>query len=239
MRIVKVAVVGYGKMGREVEAVLRERGHAAVCIDLDDSFPEGCDVGIDFTQPDVVVDNVRAAMAACGRYVVGTTGWSEQQEQVRRIVEQAGGGLVYASNFSLGVNLYYRIVKHAAALMARFSDYDPYVLEKHHRQKKDAPSGTAKVLAEIVAASGGTRKRSLTQFEGPIPADAFHVAAVRAGGIIGEHVVGFDSGTDEILVEHRARTRRGMASGAVIAAEWIATRQGTFAFESVLDDLTR
>jgi 4-hydroxy-tetrahydrodipicolinate reductase len=235
----RVAVVGYGKMGREVESVLRERGHDAVCIDLDDSFPEGCAVGIDFTQPGVVVENVRVAMKACGRYVVGTTGWTEQQDQVRHIVEQAGGGLVHASNFSLGVNLYYRVVKQAAALMARFSDYDPYVLEKHHRQKKDAPSGTAKVLAEIVAASGGTRRRAVTEFEGAIPSDAFHVSAVRAGGIIGEHVVGFDSGTDEILIEHRARTRRGLATGAVIAAEWIATRQGFHAFEAVLDDLMR
>jgi 4-hydroxy-tetrahydrodipicolinate reductase len=236
---VKVAVVGYGKMGREVEAVLRERGHEAVCIDLDDSFPEGCAVGIDFTQPDVVVENVRAAMAACGRYVVGTTGWGGRAADVRRIVEERGGGLVHASNFSLGVNLYYRVVKQAAALLARFNEYDPYVLEKHHRQKKDAPSGTAKVLAEIVATSGGTRKRAIDHFEGAIPSDAFHVAAVRAGGIVGEHVVGFDSGTDEILVEHRARTRRGMATGAAIAAEWIATRQGFHAFEAVLDDLTR
>jgi len=236
---VKVAVVGYGKMGRETESVLRERGHEAVCIDLDDSFPEGCAVGIDFTQPEAVVDNVRAAMAACGRYVVGTTGWSDRQDEVRRIVEQAGGGLVYASNFSLGVNLYYRVVKYAAGLMARFSDYDPYVLEKHHRQKKDAPSGTAKVLAGILEVSGGPRKRAIEHFEGAIPGDAFHVAAVRAGGIIGEHVVGFDSGIDEILIEHRARTRRGLATGAVIAAEWIATRQGWHGFEAVLDDLTR
>jgi 4-hydroxy-tetrahydrodipicolinate reductase len=236
---VKVAVVGYGKMGREVESVLRERGHQAICIDLDDSFPEGCAVGIDFTQPDTVVGNVRAAMRSCARYVVGTTGWADRVDEVRSIVEQAGGGLVHASNFSLGVNLYYRIVKQAAALMARFSEYDPYVLEKHHRQKKDAPSGTAKVLAGILEASGGPRKRAIEHFEGAIPGDAFHVAAVRGGGIIGEHVVGFDSGIDEILIEHRARTRRGLATGAVIAAEWIATRQGFHAFDAVLDDLTR
>jgi 4-hydroxy-tetrahydrodipicolinate reductase len=235
----RIAVVGHGKMGREVESVLRERGHEAVCIDLDDPFPERCAVGIDFTQPDAIVDNVRRAMQACGRYVVGTTGWAAKQDEVRRMVEGAKGGLVHAANFSLGVNLYYRIVKQAAGLMARFQDYDPYVLEKHHRQKKDAPSGTAKVLAQMIEASGGQRKRSLGEFQGAIPADAFHVAAVRAGGIIGEHVVGFDSGTDEILIEHRARTRRGFATGAVVAAEWIASRTGFFAFDAVLDDLTR
>jgi 4-hydroxy-tetrahydrodipicolinate reductase len=236
---VKVAVVGYGKMGREVESVLRERGHEAVCIDVGQTFPAGCGVGIDFTQAEVVVENVRAALRSGARYVVGTTGWAAQQDEVRRIVSEASGGLVHAANFSLGVNLYYRVVKQAAALMARFADYDPYVLEKHHRQKKDAPSGTAKVLAQMIEASGGRRQRAIGAFEGAIPAEAFHVAAVRAGGIIGEHVVGFDSGTDEILIEHRARTRRGFATGAVIAAEWIATRTGFHAFDAVLDDLTR
>ena len=235
----KLAVVGYGKMGHEVEAVARERGHEPVCIDLGQSFPAGCGVGIDFTQPEAVVANVRAALAAGARYVVGTTGWTHKQDEVRRLVEEARGGLVHAANFSLGVNLYYRIVKQAAALMARFAEYDPYVLEKHHRQKKDAPSGTAKVLAQIVETSGGPRRRSVEAFEGAIPQDAFHVAAVRGGGIIGEHVVGFDSGTDEILIEHRARTRRGLATGAVIAAEWIATRTGVYGFDAIIDDLTR
>jgi 4-hydroxy-tetrahydrodipicolinate reductase len=234
-----VAVVGYGKMGREVEAVLKEHGHEAACIDIGQSFPEGCAVGIDFTQAEAVERNVRAAMDACGRYVVGTTGWADRLEAVQRLVEEAGGGLVHGANFSLGVNLYYRVVRHAAELMARFAEYDPYILEKHHRQKKDAPSGTAKVLAGIVGGSGGPRRRSISAFEGAIPAEAFHVAAVRAGGIIGEHVVGFDSGTDEILIEHRARTRRGLATGAVIAAEWIAKRTGVFAFDAVIDDLSR
>ncbi len=235
----KIAVVGHGKMGREVESVARERGHDVIAIDLGETYPAGCGVGIDFTQADAVVGNVKAAMRAGARYVVGTTGWAAQQDEVRRLIAAARGGLVYGANFSLGVNLYYRIVKQAAALMARFAEYDPYVLEKHHRQKKDAPSGTAKVLAQMIEAAGGPRKRSLGSFEGAIPADAFHVAAVRAGGIIGEHVVGFDSGTDEILLEHRARTRRGFAAGAVIAAEWIATRTGFHAFDAVLDDLTR
>jgi 4-hydroxy-tetrahydrodipicolinate reductase len=235
----RLAVVGYGKMGHEVEAVARERGHEVVCIDLGQDFPAGCVVGIDFTQPDAVVMNVRRALQAGARCVVGTTGWGDKLGEVTRLVEEARGGLVHAANFSLGVNLYYRVVRQAAALMARFAEYDPYVLEKHHRQKKDAPSGTAKVLAQLIEASAGPRRRPIGEFAGAIPQDAFHVAAVRAGGIIGEHVVGFDSGTDEILIEHRARTRRGFATGAVIAAEWIASRTGVFAFDAVIDDLTR
>jgi 4-hydroxy-tetrahydrodipicolinate reductase len=236
---VRIAVVGYGKMGREVEDVLRGRGHEAACIDIGEPFPEGCAAGIDFTQAEAVEENVRAAMRGCKHYVVGTTGWLDRLDTVGGIVKEAKGGLVYGANFSLGVNLYYRVIRHAASLLARFPDYDPYILEKHHRQKKDAPSGTAKALARIVESGGGQRQRSLTSFDGPIPADAFHVSAVRAGGIIGEHVVGFDSGTDEILIEHRARTRRGFATGAVIAAEWIAGRTGAHAFDAVIDDLVK
>jgi 4-hydroxy-tetrahydrodipicolinate reductase len=233
----KIAVVGYGKMGREVEAVLRERGHEAVVVRHGGALPGGCDAGIDFTQPAAVVDNVRAALGAHMKYVVGTTGWAEKHEDVRILVTEAQGGLVHAANFSLGVNLFYRVVRQAATLMARFPDYDPYVFERHHRMKKDAPSGTAKVLAGIIEASGGPRSRAVSELEGAPPADAFHVSALRAGGIVGEHTVGFDSGGDEILLEHRARTRRGFASGAVLAAEWIATRTGFHDFSAVLDDL--
>ena len=233
----KVAVVGMGKMGREVEAVLRERGHEPVPVARGSAFPAGCAVGIDFTRAEAVVDNLRAALAAGARYVVGTTGWQDRLPEVRALVDQAGGGLVHAANFSVGVNLFYRIVRDAAVLMARFPDYDPYVVEKHHRQKKDAPSGTARALTTIL--EGATGRKAETQLAGPLPDKAIHVTAVRAGGIVGEHTVGFDAGVDEILLEHRARSRRGFAAGSVVAAEWIATRKGFYAFESVLDDLSR
>lgn len=235
----KVAVVGLGKMGREVEAALGERGHQPRLVGKGSAFPSDCPVGIDFTRAEAVLGNVRAAMAAGSRYVVGTTGWGEQIEEVRAAVTEARGGFVYAANFSLGVNLFYRIVRQAAGLLARFPEYDPYILERHHRQKKDAPSGTAKALAAIVEKAGGPRTQAASTLEGALPADRFHIAAVRAGGIVGDHTVGFDSGTDEILLEHRARSRRGFALGAVLAAEWIATRTGFFDFEEVLEDLTR
>jgi 4-hydroxy-tetrahydrodipicolinate reductase len=128
-------------------------------------------------------------------------------------------------------------VRQAAALLAPFPDYDPYVLERHHRRKRDAPSGTARTLAAIVASSGGRRQRQVTALEGALPAEAFHVAALRAGGIVGDHTVGFDAGGDEILLEHRARSRRGFALGAVRASEWIAGRTGVHAFEDILDEL--
>jgi len=233
----KVAVVGPGKMGREVAEVLRERGHEPVMVGSRDPFPAGCAVGIDFTRPDAVVGNVKKALASRARYVVGTTGWTPHAEEVRRLVEGAGSGLVHAANFSVGVNLFYRIVREAARTLAPFPDYDPYVLERHHRQKKDAPSGTAKTLADIVEKAGGRRRRAVTSLSAPLKDDEFLVTAVRAGGIVGEHTVGFDSGGDEILIEHRARSRRGFALGAVLAAEWIASRTGVFGFDAVLADL--
>jgi 4-hydroxy-tetrahydrodipicolinate reductase len=236
---VKVALVGHGKMGREVEAVLRERGHDLAVVGRDTALPRDCVVGIDFTRSEAVPANVEAAMKAGLRYVVGTTGWSDRLEDVRRTVTQAGGGLVHAANFSVGVNLFYKIVRDAAATLARFPEYDPFILERHHRLKKDAPSGTAKVLAGIVSSAGGKRPKPVSDLEGALADDSFHISAVRAGGIVGDHTVGFDSGGDEILLEHRARTRRGFALGAVLAAEWISTRTGFHSFDAVLEDLSR
>jgi 4-hydroxy-tetrahydrodipicolinate reductase len=182
---------------------------------------------------------VAAALAAGARYVVGTTGWQDRLDAVRRLVEEKQGGLVWAANFSLGVNLFYRIVHDAAARLARFPEYDPYVLERHHRQKKDAPSGTARALADVLSAAGLRRRAPEIELRGALAEDRFHVSAVRAGGIVGDHTVGFDAGGDEILLEHRARTRRGFATGAVMAAEWVAGKSGVFGFDAVLDDLMR
>ncbi|MBI3932270.1 MAG: 4-hydroxy-tetrahydrodipicolinate reductase [Acidobacteria bacterium] len=235
----RIGIVGHGTMGREVEAVLAERGHQPVIVTRGRPFPAGCTVGIDFSAAEAVPGNVANALKAGARYVVGTTGWAERLAEVRAAVEEAGGGLVHAANFSLGVNLFYRVVREAAALLTRFPDYDPYVLERHHRRKKDAPSGTAKALAAILEAAGGRRRKAATALDGAIAEDSFHVASLRAGGIVGDHTVGFDSGGDEILLEHRARSRRGFALGAVLAAEWISSRTGFYAFDAVLEDLAR
>ena len=233
----RIAVVGYGRMGREVEAVLQDRGHEAVVVRRGSPYPPDCAAGIDFTRASEVPGNVAAALKAGSRYVVGTTGWEGKTTEIRDLVQAQHGGFVHAANFAIGVNLFYRIVREAASLLSRFPAYDPYVLERHHRMKKDAPSGTARVLAELLESAKGPRLRAVTSFVGSIPEDAFHVASVRAGGVVGEHTVGFDSGSEEILLEHRARSRRTFAEGAVLAAEWIATRAGFYRFDEVLDDL--
>ena len=234
----KIAIVGHGRMGHEVEAVLRERGHEPVIAGRG-AFPAGCAAGIDFTHADAVVENTRRALQAGARYVVGTTGWADREAAVRDLVTSSGGGLVHAANFSLGVNLFYQVVRHAAGLLAHFPEYDPYIVEKHHRKKKDAPSGTAKMLARQVEEASGRAPETALPPNEAIAEGRFHVTAVRAGGIVGEHVVGFDSGGDEILLEHRARTRRGFAMGAVLAAEWIATRTGVHSFDEVVADLVQ
>lgn len=235
----RVAVVGHGRMGHEVEEVLIERGHEPVVVAARAEFPRLCPVGIDFTRADQVLANVRRAMEAGARYVVGTTGWDSSMAEVRELVDAHRGALVHAANFSLGVNLFYKVVRDAAALFARFGEYDPYVFERHHRLKKDAPSGTARELAHILESAYGDR-RAQPELHGALEPGRFHVGALRAGGIVGEHTVGFDSGGDEVLLEHRARTRKGFALGAVLAAEWIADRNdGVTAFQDALDDIAQ
>lgn len=234
----KLALVGYGRMGREVETAARARGHETVSVARGAPFPPGCPVGIDFTRADAVLPNLEAALAAGARYVIGTTGWDAQRDEARALVRAHDGGVVHGANFSLGVQLFLRIVRAAAGQLAAWPHYDPFVLERHHRGKRDAPSGTARLLAEALVQAGGQRVRAESPAGGTgLSDDAFSLVSVRAGGIVGEHVVGWDAGEDEILLEHRARSRQGFARGAVLAAEWIAERRGLHAFEDVVDAL--
>lgn len=234
----RVAVVGLGRTGREVLAVLEARGHVAVPVRRGDPFPRDCAAGIDFSRGDAVAANLSAALAAATPYVIGTTGWEAALPSLTQQVERAHGAMLHAANFALGVNVFYRLVRDAARRLAALPEYDPFVLERHHRHKRDAPSGTARELASLLSAAYDGRRRALGHLDGTaLPDDAFHVASLRAGGIVGEHVVGWDSGDDEILLEHRARSRRGFALGAVRAAEWLPGRRGVFTFEALLDEL--
>jgi len=241
----RLALVGYGKMGRELEQVAGERGFEIGAVldvhnnaqgeGLTEAGLAGVDVCVDFTAPTTVVDNIRR-IAACGKdMVVGTTGWYDQLDAVRRVVADAGVGLVYAPNFSVGVNLLFKLTEYAGRLVDRLAEYDPYVLELHHNQKADSPSGTALQLGHILLGAVG-RKQTLrtTAAEGPIPPESLHVASVRAGHIFGRHTVGFDSPFDTLELTHTARSRRGFAAGALLAAAWVRGRKGVFHFADVL-----
>jgi 4-hydroxy-tetrahydrodipicolinate reductase len=182
----------------------------------------GCDVAIDFSVGEAVLRNIEACARAGVPLVEGTTGWKAHEATAKQIVTEHNAALVYGANFSIGVNLFYRIADRAAALFASVNGYAPFIEEAHHMRKRDAPSGTALQLRELMAKHLGPE----------IP-----TASTRAGYIPGTHRVGFDSEADQILLVHTARSRRGFASGALLAAHWIIGRTGVFEFADVVEDI--
>lgn len=231
----RLALFGHGGMGSLVEARAKDAGHqiAVVFTDRDAGRGwedlagalRGADAAVDFTVADAVGANVRACVRAGVPLVEGTTGWQAQLAELRGVVEGGRGSLVYGANFSIGVNLFYRVVAAAAAQYARDPAYAPFLEEAHHARKKDAPSGTALKLRALVAGAYGGRE---------IP-----VTSTRAGYIPGTHLVGFDGPADQITLTHAARSREGFAAGALLAAQWIAAgrRPGVFEFAEVLDEI--
>jgi 4-hydroxy-tetrahydrodipicolinate reductase len=230
----KIGLIGYGAMGRLVGDLATQRGHdTAVKIDLDgadrsvDNLAElirGCDVAIDFSIAGAVPKNAEACARAQRPLVIGTTGWLAEVEHVRQIVEASGGALIYGANFSIGVQVFYRIAARAAELFRQVETYDPFIEEAHHKRKRDAPSGTALQLEKIATQALGRQ----------IP-----VSSTRAGYIPGTHRLGFDSAADQIRITHEARSREGFAAGALMAAEWIVGRKGFYEFSEVFDEIIR
>lgn len=220
-----LAILGPGKTGSLVAEVGRERGHTVRTIDLDVNqggrwlTPEhlgSVDVVIDFTTPEAVLGNIEAAVRAHKAMVVGTTGWYGEIDRVRRMVEQAGTGFVWAANFSYGVNLFFQIVRTAAAALQH--DYRGHITEIHHIHKKDAPSGTAMAIQRVLEQSAGSRIDITSEREGEVP---------------GVHTLELESDGDRIALTHEAKSRRTFAKGAVLAAEWISGRSGFYEFKDV------
>ena len=180
------------------------------------------DVAIDFSVGEVVLRNVEAAANAGVPLVEGTTGWKQHEAEAKRIVTEHDGALVYGANFSTGVNLFYRVVKHAAALVAKIDDYAPFIHEAHHARKRDAPSGSALRIHDLLS----------EHFNQDIP-----TSSTRAGFMPGTHQVGFDSEADQILLTHVARSRAGFAAGALLAAHWISSRKGVYEFGEIIDEI--
>jgi 4-hydroxy-tetrahydrodipicolinate reductase len=229
----RIALLGYGKMGKMVEEIaLRKEWEVGPKLDIHDNVDgggitaasmEGVDVAIEFSQPESVLVNIEAAARAGVAIVVGTTGWSDQRDKVEKLVKESGIGLIYGANFSLGMNLFFEIVAHASHLIGMMPQYDAFISEEHHRAKKDAPSGTALNLLDVMR----------PHLNNP----DLNIACVRAGSIPGTHVIGFDSVADTILLEHRARSRQGFAEGSILAAQWIANKKGMYDFRQVFRDI--
>ncbi len=239
----RIAVIGYGAMGRELERLAPSVGCDVTRIFTEErpvrvGGPDEFDVAIDFTEPRSVVDNVRT-LAAMGRNVViGTTGWYDRMPEVRSIVTSSGIGCVWGSNFSVGVQMFLRIVRAASMLAHETPEYDVMVHEWHHRRKKDSPSGTAISIANVII-DEMDRKNHITaeaQHE-PIDPSALHVSSTRGGEIVGRHVVTLDSAFDSIELVHNAKDRSGFAHGALLAAAWVAGRTGFHDFTDIFPEI--
>ncbi len=243
----KLALLGSGRMGREVERLANAADHEIV-VSLDSQTNPGgdalrdaiadADVVVDFTRPEAALRNIEDIAQAGLPMVVGTTGWYDKIDKVREIVRAQGTGLVWAANFSIGAQALLRLVEHAAKFLDRFEEYDPYVVEHHHRGKRDAPSGTGLRLAEKIIASMSRKDQSLSGNPGGrIPPRVVHVASVRAGEAFGQHKVGFDAAAESIELTHTARSREGFARGVLYAAEWIQQRTGVFEFSELFEQV--
>ncbi|MBR3853344.1 MAG: 4-hydroxy-tetrahydrodipicolinate reductase [Tidjanibacter sp.] len=231
----KVAIIGYGKMGHEIEKVLRERGHEVVAtIDVDNRkemmTPEvllQADVAIEFTSPSTAYDNIRTCIEAGVAVLSGSTGWTERKAELDELCRRKGGAFFYSSNYSVGVNVLFRLNRWLAAVMGRMPQYEVGIEEVHHIHKLDAPSGTAATLAEEMRVASG----------GALNVKKEEIVSVREGEVPGIHTITYDSEEDTLTVSHSAKSRRGLALGAVLAAEWLVAdggRTGVFSMDDFL-----
>jgi len=240
----KLGLIGFGKMGQEIARLAEQRGHE-IMAKFNGENPlkattnvDSIDVFIEFTHPEAVVVNVRAVAQFEKPLVIGTTGWNEQLHEVEKIVKGTQIGLIYASNFSIGMNLFFKIVENAAGLFDKFEEYDPFINEVHHKMKEDSPSGTALSLGKILLEKI-SRKRDILPgtSQGQILPEQLHVTSTRTGDVPGTHMVGFESEADSIELKHTARNRSGFAIGALYAAEWIIGKTGVFTMDDFMNDL--
>ncbi len=222
-------LLGAGKTGSIVAEVARERGHTLTIIGAGENKDgkaltaerlADVDAVIDFTNPHAVIHNIEAAVKAHANLVVGTTGWYDEIPAMKKLVEEAGTGFVWASNFSIGVNLFFHIL-HTASSAMKYG-YEPQIHERHHAEKKDSPSGTAVVMQKIIADASGVEVPMVSE---------------REGDVVGYHELTLDSVADTIKVSHDAKNRRGFAEGAVRAAEWVAGKKGFYNFRNIFSHL--
>lgn len=231
----KIALLGYGRMGKAIEQIAIERGHAIVAL-VDKNENQGnlseADVAINFSVPDAAVANIKAAMEKQIPVVCGTTGWLEHLKEVEDYCTQNKSAFIYASNFSVGVNLFFKLNKILAKLMHPHKSYTPQMKEIHHIHKLDAPSGTAITLAEGVFDQSEYTDWSIDETKG---GTTLPITVERTGEVPGTHSIEYKSDVDSISIQHEAHSRQGFALGAVIAAEWIQNKKGVFTMNDVLD----
>lgn len=230
----KIALLGYGKMGQVIEKIALQRGHEIVVRkSIEDSFDglENADVAIDFSAPDAAVENISAALNLSIPVISGTTGWLNDYEKMVQLCNEKKSALISSSNFSLGVNIFFELNSYLAKIMSKFKDYNVGIEEIHHTQKLDAPSGTAISLAKGIIENSDYKNWTL---ENP-KSDVILIDAKRIENVPGTHSVTYNSNIDLIEIKHLAHNREGFALGAVIAAEWILGKQGVYTMKDVLE----
>jgi 4-hydroxy-tetrahydrodipicolinate reductase len=234
----KIALIGYGKMGKEIEAIALERGHSIILkVDIDNKdFPasqlQDCDVAIEFTNPHSVVKNIEKCFLGNVPVVIGTTGWYHHFSEVKSLCEKGNHSMLYATNFSIGVNIFFEINRRLAALMDLQHSYEIAVEEIHHTQKLDAPSGTGITIAEDIVKNISRKEK----WVGGISEEKndLNIISQRIDNIPGTHIVKYSSSIDDIEIKHVAHNRKGFALGAVLAAEWLKDKKGIFTMNDVL-----
>lgn len=229
----KIALLGYGKMGKEIEKIALERGHEIVLRKTEEndfSGLENADVAIDFSIPTAAIENISTCFNHNIPVISGTTGWLENYQDMVTLCKEKNGAFLYGSNFSVGVNLFFELNTYLAKLMSKVKEYNVSMEEIHHTQKLDAPSGTAISLAEGIFKETNYNAWSL---ENPLE-NEIHIDAKRIADVPGTHSVYYKSAVDEIEIKHTAFNRQGFALGAVVAAEWILGKKGIFSMKDVL-----
>lgn len=233
----KILLIGHGKMGQAIEEFSIQRGHSLVAtVDVNDTLmatlAEQADVAIEFTHPDAAFDNIKFCLENNLPILSGTTGWLDKMPEIEKICKENNGTFLYASNFSIGVNLFFKLNKFLAKLISPQSQYKPSMIEVHHTQKKDAPSGTAITLAEGIINEHdkySAWKNEAKTEEGEIP-----ITSERLGEIPGTHKITYKSDVDQISIEHEAYSRDGFVQGAVFVAEWLPDQKGIVKIDDFL-----
>lgn len=229
----KIALLGYGKMGKTIEKLAIEKGHSVVFKSTSHSSEgnlEDAEVAIEFSTPEAAFENILKALNAGIPIVSGTTGWLNKYGDIVEVCKEGNGSFIYASNFSVGVNLFFSINEYAAKLMSKWKEYDVSIEEIHHAEKKDAPSGTAITIAKDILKYSEKKDWTLDSNN----EDQLKITAKREEEVKGTHIVQYKSSIDTISLKHEAHSREGFAKGAILAAEWLKDRRGIFTMKQVL-----
>jgi 4-hydroxy-tetrahydrodipicolinate reductase len=234
----KIALIGYGKMGKEIEDIALQRGHTIVLIiDKDNSETvttgelQTADVAIEFSTPHTVLENIKKCLSASIPIVVGTTGWYDQFDAIKKNCAEKNGSLFHATNFSLGVNLFFKVNTYLAELMNKYEDYEVSMEEIHHIHKLDKPSGTAITLAnQVIAKIDRKNKWSIDA----VSEDSLFIKDIREGEVPGTHIIKYHSEIDDIEIMHKAHNRKGFALGALIAAEFLNGKKGIYTMSDII-----